>query len=234
MTECARRVGQIGGAPAAFLKGSDSQPQRPLNVGGVPIQQAPRRPAVPGLIVLRGLTERHADRLSGQLDDEPSHVRVGRDKRVPGRGDGVAGHAVVVRVGRILHDDAAAAALHGGAAERGIAHRAAEHHRRRPRSRVQCRAAKQRIRGRAEPVLTRAVRQPDHVLDDEHVPVCRRHIDPARLDPLTVDGALGRQRTGQVQDAGQATATGRGHVQHDENRGRQIRGEPAQHDAQRP
>ncbi|MDP9991660.1 hypothetical protein J2W28_002837 [Variovorax boronicumulans] len=137
---------------------------------------------------------------------------------------GGARHARLEGVGRVLHDDRAAAVLDGVQARAAVFEHAGEHHADGARAHLQRGGTKQGVDGGACMVFLRAAGQADHTAFEQHVVVGRRDVDGAggrRIAIVRRHGGVGPARAQELREL----AAVRADVLHEEYRHRKVRGQ---------
>lgn len=140
---------------------------------------------------------------------------------------GVARHRRHDRVKRVLHDRHAAELFDGAKPRGSVVEVAGQNHADDTIAAGVRRRTEQRIDRRTEAVLFRSARDAQIIAAlDEQVMIRRRDVDVRVLDALAVERVRRGQATGARQNLRQKAGSGRRGVQHDENRGGQIGGQP--------
>ena len=133
-------------------------------------------------------------------------------------------HARRFRIGRVLHDRDAAAALDRLQAGGAVVEEAGEEHADHAPPPCERRRAEQRIDRRTRVVLLGSAHDAGHAVGHEHVVVGRRDEDPSGLERLAVECVRRAKPAGAFEKLGQDAAM-TADVQHDEHRRGEIRTE---------
>jgi hypothetical protein len=136
--------------------------------------------------------------------------------------EGVARHARVQGVRRVLDDRHTAARLDRHQPGRAVVQGARHHHAHHPGGVRTGGAAEQRVDGGPVAVLVRAAGQVRVTGPEQHMMVGRRDVDAAVLDRLAVLDVAGWQRAAPAQDVGHGTGPGRRHMEDHEHGRRQL------------